>query len=56
MRDRETILAELTFRKQFQGTLAQKAIIELLMDLREQNEALLSGKKKPVIVSGFQQT
>ena len=36
MRSREEILVDLTFKKQFQGTLANKAIIELLLDIREQ--------------------
>lgn len=42
MRSRETILAELTYKKQFQGTLADKAIIELLLDIREQLSQKLS--------------
>jgi hypothetical protein len=45
MRSREEILAELYYKRQFQGTLADKAIIELLLDIRYQNESN-SGKKK----------
>jgi hypothetical protein len=35
MRDKETILNELFFKKQWQGTLSDKAIIELLLDIRD---------------------
>lgn len=35
MRDRETILEELYFKKQFQGTQTDKAILEVLLDIRE---------------------
>ncbi len=52
MRSRDEILADLYFKKQFQGTLADKAIIELLLDIRNQNESN-NGKKKAVVVSGF---
>ena len=52
MRSREEILADLTFKKQFQGTLADKAILEVLLDIRDQNESN-NGKKKAAMVSGF---
>ena len=51
MRSREEILADLTFKKQFQGTLAQKAEIEILLDIRELLRTNIG--KKPVVVTGF---
>ncbi|MGA2680317.1 MAG: hypothetical protein ABSF44_00790 [Candidatus Bathyarchaeia archaeon] len=45
----QEILAELTYKKQFQGTLAEKAIVELLLDIREQNESN-NGKKKAAML------
>jgi hypothetical protein len=53
MRSREEILSDLTFKKQFQGTLAQKAEIELLLDLRD---LLSPAKKKEALVTGFKQS
>jgi hypothetical protein len=35
MRDRDTILSELYFKKQWQGTLVDKAILETLLDIRD---------------------
>lgn len=51
MRSREDILADLTYKKQFQGSLADNAIIELLLDIRDQNSG-----KKVAIVTGFKET
>ena len=52
MRTREEILAGLYFKKMPQANKADMIIIELLLDLRDQNESN-NGKKKAVIVSGF---
>ena len=35
MRDRETILNDLYFKKQWQGNLVDKAILEVLLDIRD---------------------
>ena len=58
MRSREEILSDLTFKKQFQGSLADKVIIELLLDIRDQNTLRYfdSNGKKSAIVSGFEKT
>ena len=34
-RSREEILSELYFKKQFQGNLSEKAIVEILLDQRQ---------------------
>jgi hypothetical protein len=35
VRSRKTILESVTFKKQFQGTLADQAILETLLDIRQ---------------------
>jgi hypothetical protein len=38
MRSREEILEKLHFKKQFQGTPAEEAIIEILLDIRDKDQ------------------
>lgn len=54
MRSREAILEDMYFKKMPQANKADMIIIELLLDIRDQNE-YNNGKKKAAIVSGFKE-